>query len=77
MKNNMKRLDTPLAATPEPQPVSMGQVQKAQPMPTQNKFQATADSAIQQVNIISKMNTPPPPPPPQPGQQGQQGPPQK
>jgi hypothetical protein len=74
MKNNMKRPDTPLAATPEPQPVNMGQVQQAQPMPPQNKFQATADSAIQQVNIIGKMNTPPPI---QQKQPEPQGPPQK
>jgi hypothetical protein len=74
MKNNMKRPDTPLAATPEPQPVNMGQVQQPQPMSAQNKFQATADSAIMQINAISKMNTPPPI---QQKQPEQQGPPQK
>lgn len=56
----INRPDTPLATTPEPQPVNMGQNQQAQPMPAQNKFQATADNAIAQVNMIGKMNTPPP-----------------
>ena len=71
MAMNQKRPDTPLAATPEPQPVNMGQ---AQPMPAKNKFQATADSAIQQVNVIGKMNTPVPM---QQKQPEPQGPPQK
>ena len=54
MKTNIKRPDTPLAATPEPQPVSTG----LQPnnelgsMPT-NKFQATADAAIRQISEMA------------------------
>lgn len=55
----MKRPDTPLAATPEPQPVSsglqpMGQV-PAQPV---SKYQATADAAIQQINKLSQESMP-------------------
>lgn len=46
----MKRPDTPLAPTPEPQPVSSG----LQPMNNTgsqpaNKYQTTADNAIQQI----------------------------
>lgn len=41
------RPDTPLAATPEPQPVSSGQMVAPQPI---SKYQATADAAIQQIN---------------------------
>jgi len=47
----MQRPDTPLAATPEPQPVSSG-LQPANNMVTAqpiNKYQATADTAIQQI----------------------------
>ena len=58
-----RRPDTPLAATPEPTPVSsgmqpMGQV-PAQPI---NKYQATADAAIQQINNLSRENMPAPAP---------------
>lgn len=54
MKTNINRPDTPLAATPEPMPVSTG----LQPnnelgsMPT-NKFQATADAAIRQISEMA------------------------
>jgi len=52
-----KRPDTPLAATPEPQPVSSG-LQPASQMVTQpvNKYQATADAAIMQINSLPKPN---------------------
>jgi hypothetical protein len=61
MKTNINRPDTPLAATPEPQPVSsglqaspqMGMVPK-QRVPT--KFEQTANNAIEQIKI---MNPPP------------------
>lgn len=54
MKSSINRPDTPLAATPEPMPVSTG----LQPnnelgsMPT-NKFQATADAAIRQISEMA------------------------
>lgn len=54
MKSSINRPDTPLAATPEPMPVSSG----LQPnnelgsMPT-NKFQATADAAIRQISEMA------------------------
>ena len=54
MKSKINRPDTPLAATPEPMPVSSG----LQPnnelgsMPT-NKFQATADAAIRQISEMA------------------------
>ena len=48
MKPSINRPDTPLAATPEPQPVSSG----LQPMPV-SKYQATADAAISQIEKIS------------------------
>jgi hypothetical protein len=48
MQEKPKRPDTPLAATPEPMPVSSG----LQPMPV-TKFQATADAAIKQINEMS------------------------
>lgn len=53
MKPSIKRPDTPLAMTPEPQPVSSG-LQPLAPtmsMPV-NKYQATADAAIKQVGEI-------------------------
>lgn len=53
MKPSISRPDTPLAATPEPQPVSSG-LQPSAPigsMPV-NKYQATADAAIKQVGEI-------------------------
>jgi hypothetical protein len=51
MAQPITRPDTPLAATPEPQPVSSGlqpaaNMAAAQPV---NKYQATADTAIQQI----------------------------
>ncbi len=51
----MERPDTPLANTPEPQPVTSG----LQPMPQATaqpvtKYQATADAAIQQVSKLSR-----------------------
>lgn len=64
MKTNIKRPDTPLAATSEPQPVSSG-LQAAPQMgmiPQQRvatKFEQTANNAIEQ---IKAMNPPPPPP---------------
>jgi hypothetical protein len=54
MKNNINRPDTPLAATPEPQPVSSGL--QAAPnmggMPQQRpatKFEQTANNAIEKL----------------------------
>lgn len=57
----MQRPDTPLANTPEPQPVSsglqpMGQA-PAQPI---TKYQATADAAIQQISKLSQESIPQP-----------------
>lgn len=62
-----KRPDTPLAATPEPTPVSSG-LQSASQMgaaPQQrpsNKYEQTANNAIQQIDALSQMkmtqNTP-------------------
>jgi len=51
MKTNINRPDTPLAATPEPQPVSSG-LQPAPQINTMpvNKYQATADAAIRQID---------------------------
>lgn len=46
MPSKLKRPDTPLAPTPEPQPVSSG----LQPI---NKYQATADAAIRQIAGMS------------------------
>ena len=51
----MQRPDTPLATTPEPQPVSSGlnpmNEQYVQPV---TKYQATADAAIQQIGKLSQ-----------------------
>ena len=44
-----QRPDTPLAATPEPMPVSAGQM----PQRPVTKFQATADAAISQIKAMS------------------------
>jgi hypothetical protein len=54
MKPSIKRPDTPLAATPEPMPVSSGLQPNNQlgSMPT-NKFQATADAAIRQISEMA------------------------
>lgn len=53
----MQRPDTPLATTPEPQPVSSGlkpmNEQYVQPV---TKYQATADAAIQQISKLSQEN---------------------
>lgn len=48
----MLRPDTPLAATPEPMPVSPGQVVQ-KPI---SKYQATADAAISQIKSMSSQN---------------------
>ena len=54
MKPSINRPDTPLAATPEPMPVSTGLQPNNQlgSMPT-NKFQATADAAIRQISEMA------------------------
>jgi hypothetical protein len=50
-----QRPDTPLAATPEPQPVSSGMQPMNQPaVQPISKFQAAADSAIQGINNLSQ-----------------------
>lgn len=51
----IQRPDTPLAATPEPQPVSSGMqpMNQAAVQPI-NKFQAAADSAIAGINNLSQ-----------------------
>jgi hypothetical protein len=57
----MKRPDTPLAATPEPQPVSSGLQAAPQMMgavPQQKpstKYEQTANNAIQQIDALSQM----------------------
>ena len=57
----MKRPDTPLAATPEPQPVSSGLQAAPQMMgavPQQRvstKYEQTANNAIQQIDALSQM----------------------
>jgi hypothetical protein len=57
----MQRPDTPLANTPEPQPVSSGlkpmNEQFTQPV---TKYQATADAAIQQISKLSQESIPQP-----------------
>ena len=60
------RPDTPLAATPEPQPVvsglqPMNQMQ-AQPV---TKYQSTADAAISQIKNLSRESMPAQPAAPQ------------
>lgn len=54
MKPSINRPDTPLAATPEPMPVSTGLQPNNQlgSMPS-NKFQATADAAIRQISEMA------------------------
>jgi hypothetical protein len=59
MKTNINRPDTPLANTPEPQPVSSGFQSPSQMggMPQQRpttKFEQTANNAIQQVSKLSQ-----------------------
>jgi hypothetical protein len=49
MQQQVQRPDTPLAATPEPMPVSSGQM----PQRPINKFQATADAAISQIKTMN------------------------
>jgi hypothetical protein len=58
MKPIINRPDTPLAATPEPMPVSSGLQPSNQmgSMPA-NKFQATADAAIRQVAEMGAAKT--------------------
>lgn len=60
MKQLNKRPDTPLAATPEPQPVSSGlqPINQTVVQPI-NKYQATADAAIQQIGNLSRENMQP------------------
>lgn len=49
-----QRPDTPLAATPAPAPVSSGlQPMVQSPVQPINKFQVTADNAIQGINNLS------------------------
>jgi hypothetical protein len=48
-----QRPDTPLAATPEPQPVSSGFQAAPQQRPA-TKFEQTANNAIQQIELLSK-----------------------
>jgi hypothetical protein len=54
MKPSINRPDTPLATTPDPQPVNSGLQPNNQmgSMPV-TKFQATADAAIKQINEMS------------------------
>ena len=57
----MQRPDTPLAATPEPQPVSSGLQPMAQaPAQPISKYQKTADAAIQQISTMAQRATPAP-----------------
>jgi hypothetical protein len=57
----MQRPDTPLANTPEPQPVSSGLQPTAQmigAIPQQRlttKYEQTANNAIQQIDLMAKM----------------------
>jgi len=75
MAQQMQRPDTPLAATPEPQPVSSGLQPAPQMMgavPQQRaatKYEETANNAIQQ---IKAMNPPPTPATPAAGAEAQQ-----
>ena len=63
MKSNINRPDTPLAATPEPQPVSSG-LQPAPnmgSMPQQRpttKFEQTANNAIDKIKATAAPETP-------------------
>lgn len=61
MMQSNNRPDTPLAATPQPTPVSSGLQPMAQaPIQPINKYQATADAAIQQISNLSKESIPQP-----------------
>lgn len=56
------RPDTPLAATPEPQPVSSGfqsapQIGRVPQQRVESKYEKTANNAIQQIDLLSKMKT--------------------
>ena len=58
MKNNINRPDTPLAPTPEPQPVSSGLQSESQMgmVPQQRvatKFEQTANNAIEQIKTMN------------------------
>jgi len=60
MKKQIQRPDTPLAATPEPRPVTSGFQSEPQvgSMPQQrvsNKYEQTANNAIQQIDALSQM----------------------
>lgn len=59
MKTNT-RPDTPLAATPEPQPVTSGLKPMGQVSQPITKYQATADAAIQQISNLPKAGMPQP-----------------
>lgn len=68
---NQQRPDTPLAATPEPQPVSSGlqpATQIAGKAPQQRaatKYEQTANNAIQQIDAMSQMKMAQAAPPPE------------
>lgn len=73
MAINQVRPDTPLAATPEPQPVSSGlqsatQMGMAPQQRVPTKFEQTANNAIEQIKIMN----PPPPAAPAAGAEQQQ-----
>jgi len=58
MKTNINRPDTPLAPTPEPQPVSSGLQAESQMgmVPQQRvatKFEQTANNAIEQIKTMN------------------------
>ena len=67
----MQRPDTPLAATPEPQPVSSGlqaapqMAGKAPQQRAATKYEQTANNAIQQINVMSQMKMAQAAPPPE------------
>jgi hypothetical protein len=55
-----RRPDTPLAATPEPQVVTSGfqsapQVGRVPQQRVESKYEKTANNAIQQIDLLSKM----------------------
>lgn len=57
----IQRPDTPLAATPEPQPVTSGlQPMVQSPAQPASKYQKTADAAIQQISTTAQRTAPAP-----------------
>jgi hypothetical protein len=54
-KNSSSGRDTPLAPTPEPQPVSSGM--QAAPQRVATKYEQTANNAIQQIDIMAQIKT--------------------